>query len=139
MTPTLVADAYEMRAFGEAFAQVLAPGDLVILRGPLGAGKTTFAQGVGVGLGVTDAITSPTFVIARVYESGRVPLVHVDAYRLTGIDELEDAGIDDDLSRAVTLVEWGSGVVEDWSDRPILVDITIDDATQMRRVRVVRT
>ena len=86
-------------------------GDLVILSGDLGAGKTTLTQGIGAGLGVRGEITSPTFVIARVHPSlvGGPPLVHVDAYRLGGIDELDDLDLDTSLDDAVTVVEWGEG------------------------------
>ena len=91
-----------------------APGDLVVLSGELGAGKTTFTQGIGAGLGVRGDITSPTFVIARVHPStaGGPPLVHVDAYRLGGIEELDDLDLDTSLDDAVTVVEWGEGIAE---------------------------
>ncbi len=106
--------AEEARALGTRLAGVLRAGDLVILSGDLGAGKTTFTQGVGVGLGVRGDITSPTFVISRVHPSlGDGPaLVHVDAYRLGGIEELDDLDLDTSLDEAVTVVEWGEGVAE---------------------------
>jgi tRNA threonylcarbamoyladenosine biosynthesis protein TsaE len=88
---------------GEA---LLGPGDLVVLAGPLGSGKTAFAQGVARGLGVTDPVVSPTFTIVREY-SGRVPLAHVDLYRLERLQELHDLGFDEILDDRVTLVEWG--------------------------------
>lgn len=109
--------------YGTALAQVLSPGDLLILRGPLGAGKTTLVQGIGAGLGVTDPITSPTFVIARVHRDGRVPLLHADAYRLSGIDELDDLDLDMDLEDAVTVVEWGEGIAEHLAEDYLLVNI----------------
>ena len=85
-----------------------------MLTGELGAGKTTFTQGLGEGLGVRGAVTSPTFVIARVHPSevGGPALVHVDAYRLGGIDELDDLDLDASLDEAVTVVEWGTGIAE---------------------------
>ena len=91
-----------------------AAGDLIVLSGELGAGKTTFTQGLGTGLRVRGAVTSPTFVIARVHPSldGGPDLVHVDAYRLGGIDELDDLDLDTSLDDAVTVVEWGEGVAE---------------------------
>jgi tRNA threonylcarbamoyladenosine biosynthesis protein TsaE len=106
--------AEEARALGQRLASVLRAGDLVILSGDLGAGKTTFTQGVGAGLGVRGDVTSPTFVISRVHPSlGDGPaLVHVDAYRLGGIEELDDLDLDTSLDEAVTVVEWGEGVAE---------------------------
>jgi tRNA threonylcarbamoyladenosine biosynthesis protein TsaE len=102
------------REFGEHLAERLGPGDLVILTGDLGAGKTTLTQGIGSGLGVRGSITSPTFVIARVHPSlaGGPALVHVDAYRLGGTAELDDLDLDTDIDEAVTVVEWGEGLAE---------------------------
>ena len=104
----------DTRAVGEHLAAVLRAGDLVILTGDLGAGKTTLTQGLGAGLGVRGTVTSPTFVIARVQPSlGKGPdLVHVDAYRLGDSAELDDLDLDTDLDTAVTVVEWGSGLAE---------------------------
>jgi tRNA threonylcarbamoyladenosine biosynthesis protein TsaE len=106
--------AAETHDLGRQLATLLAPGDLVILTGDLGAGKTTLTQGIGEGLGVRGAVTSPTFVIARVHPStvGGPPLVHVDAYRLGGAAELDDLDLDTDLVDAVTVVEWGEGLAE---------------------------
>lgn len=99
---------------GRNLASVLRAGDLVILTGDLGAGKTTFTQGLGAGLGVRGPITSPTFVIARVHPSlvDGPALIHVDAYRLGDAAELDDLDLDTDLDEAVTVVEWGSGLAE---------------------------
>lgn len=99
-------------------AALLSAGDLLILSGDLGAGKTTFTQGLGEALGVRGAITSPTFVIARVHPplTDGPALVHVDAYRLGGIDELDDLDLDTSLDDAVTVVEWGEGVAEGLAD-----------------------
>jgi tRNA threonylcarbamoyladenosine biosynthesis protein TsaE len=106
--------AEQARSLGERLATILRAGDLVILSGDLGAGKTTFTQGIGAGLGVRGAVTSPTFVISRVHPSlsGGPALVHVDAYRLGGIEELDDLDLDTSLEEAVTVVEWGEGVAE---------------------------
>jgi tRNA threonylcarbamoyladenosine biosynthesis protein TsaE len=101
-----------MRAFGASLAAVARPGDLIVLTGPLGAGKTVLAQGVGAGLGVRERVTSPTFVIAHVHRDGRVPFVHVDAYRLSSVAEVDDLDLDASLEESVTVVEWGSGLVE---------------------------
>jgi tRNA threonylcarbamoyladenosine biosynthesis protein TsaE len=103
----------DMRALGVRLADRLCPGDLVVLTGGLGAGKTTLVQGIGAGLGVDGPVLSPTFVIARVHRGGRVPLVHVDAYRLGSVDEVDDLDLDASLEESVTVVEWGEGLVED--------------------------
>jgi tRNA threonylcarbamoyladenosine biosynthesis protein TsaE len=109
-----LATAEDTRAIGERLGPVLRAGDLLILTGDLGAGKTTFTQGLGDGLGVRGPVTSPTFVIARVHPSLRngPELVHVDAYRLGDAAELDDLDLDTDLDEAVTVVEWGSGLAE---------------------------
>jgi tRNA threonylcarbamoyl adenosine modification protein YjeE len=109
-----VPDAEAMRDLGASLARQLRAGDLVVLSGELGAGKTTLTQGIGAGLEVRGGITSPTFVIARVHPSlvGGPALVHVDAYRLGGIDELDDLDLDASLDDAVTVVEWGEGIAE---------------------------
>ncbi|MFJ9414735.1 MULTISPECIES: tRNA (adenosine(37)-N6)-threonylcarbamoyltransferase complex ATPase subunit type 1 TsaE [unclassified Streptomyces] len=108
-----------MQELGRRLASLLRPGDLVLLTGELGAGKTTLTRGLGEGLGVRGAVTSPTFVIARVHPSltGGPALVHVDAYRLGGgLDEMEDLDLDVSLPESVVVVEWGDGKVEDLSD-----------------------
>jgi tRNA threonylcarbamoyladenosine biosynthesis protein TsaE len=106
----------DTHALGRELAGVLRPGDLVVLVGPLGAGKTALTQGIGVGLGVREPVTSPTFVIARVHRGGRVPLVHVDAYRLGGAADVEDLDLDASTEESVTVVEWGQGLVEQLTD-----------------------
>ncbi|WP_235738485.1 tRNA (adenosine(37)-N6)-threonylcarbamoyltransferase complex ATPase subunit type 1 TsaE [Nocardioides alcanivorans] len=108
----------EAEDFGKRLAGVLRAGDVIILSGELGAGKTTLTRGLGAGLGVRGDVTSPTFVIARVHPStGSGPaLVHVDAYRLGGIDELDDLDLDTSLNDAVTVVEWGEGIAEALAD-----------------------
>ncbi len=119
-----VRTAEEMRALGERLARQLRAGDLVVLSGGLGAGKTTLAQGIGRGLGVRAPVLSPTFVIARVHRDGRVPVVHVDAYRLSSVAEVDDLDLDASLEESVTLVEWGEGLVEDLSGDRLEVRIT---------------
>lgn len=113
------------RALGERLARRLVAGDLVILDGDLGSGKTTFTQGLGAGLGVRGDVTSPTFVISRVHPStvGGPALVHVDAYRLGGLAELEDLDLDTGLDEAVTVVEWGEGVAESLSDHRLEISL----------------
>ena len=122
------ADAEQMRDLGVRVGRTLVAGDLVLLTGALGAGKTTFTQGLGVGLGVRGAVTSPTFVIARVHPSlGDGPdLVHVDAYRLGGTAELDDLDLDTSLDSAVTVVEWGEGLAEGLADSRL--EVTIERA-----------
>jgi tRNA threonylcarbamoyladenosine biosynthesis protein TsaE len=120
-----VATADDMRALGQRLAALLRPGDLVVLSGPLGAGKTTLVQGIGQGLNVRGPVTSPTFVIARVHPSlgGGPALVHADAYRLASPAEVDDLDLDADISSSVTVVEWGEGLVEGLAaDR---LDVTI--------------
>src|SRR5215467_13503497 len=109
-----VANADDMVALGRRLAAVLLPGDLVVLSGDLGAGKTTLVRGIGAGLGVRGPITSPTFVIARVHPSltGGPALVHADAYRLASPAEVDDLDLDASLETSVTVVEWGGGLVE---------------------------
>jgi tRNA threonylcarbamoyladenosine biosynthesis protein TsaE len=116
----IVADATAMYEFGVALAGVLQAGDLVVLTGPLGAGKTTLTRGLGAGLEVRGAVTSPTFVLARTHPStvGGPPLVHVDAYRLSSAVELDD--LDIDFAGSIVVVEWGrgmlDGITESWLD-----------------------
>ncbi len=118
-------DGDTMRELGERVGRSLVAGDLVVLTGQLGAGKTTFTQGLGVGLQVRGGVTSPTFVIARVHPSlvAGPDLVHVDAYRLGGIAELDDLDLDTSLDTAVTVVEWGAGLAESLADAVLEVVI----------------
>lgn len=115
----------QMHHLGERLARVLRAGDVVVLIGDLGAGKTTLTQGLGHGLRVRGAVTSPTFVIARVHPSlvGGPDLVHVDAYRLGGVSELDDLDLDTSLEEAVTVVEWGEGLAEGLSDSRLEIRI----------------
>lgn len=121
----VVPTASRMRDVGRRLARVLRAGDLVVLTGSLGAGKTTLAQGIGDGLGVRGAVTSPTFVIARVHPSlaAGPALVHADAYRLGGRLEVDDLDLDQSLDESVTLVEWGAGLVEDLSADRLEIEI----------------
>jgi tRNA threonylcarbamoyladenosine biosynthesis protein TsaE len=135
-----VATPADMRALGERLAPRLRAGDLLVLAGPLGAGKTVLVAGIGAGLSVAGRVTSPTFVIARVHEGGRLPLVHVDAYRLGTALEIDDLDLDADAGDSVTAVEWGAGLVEDLAATHLRVEITRpsgDEAGQVRHVRLV--
>ncbi|CAM3843774.1 tRNA (adenosine(37)-N6)-threonylcarbamoyltransferase complex ATPase subunit type 1 TsaE [Nocardiopsis rhodophaea] len=114
-----------MRNLGKRIAGLLRPGDLLIMSGPLGAGKTTLTQGIAEGLNVRGPVTSPTFVIARVHPSldGGPALVHVDAYRLGSAAEVDDLDLDAGLADSVTIVEWGEGVAEELSDDRLEISI----------------
>ena len=117
--------AESTREVGRALGRVLRAGDVVVLVGDLGAGKTTLTQGLAEGLGVRGPITSPTFVLSRVHPStvGGPALVHVDAYRLGGAAELEDIDLDASVADSVTVVEWGSGMAEQLSDSLLVVEL----------------
>lgn len=116
----------QMRTFAAALAEHLRAGDLLILTGNLGAGKTTFTQSLGKALDVAGRITSPTFVIAREHLSriGGPALVHVDAYRLADGEELEDLDLDSELDESITVVEWGAGMAEQLSNDHLDITIT---------------
>ena len=111
----------DTRALGAALADLVRAGDLVVLVGPLGAGKTALTQGLGEALGVREPVTSPTFVISRVHRGGRLPLVHVDAYRLGGVADVDDLDLDASTEESVTVVEWGQGLVERLADEHLEV------------------
>jgi tRNA threonylcarbamoyladenosine biosynthesis protein TsaE len=123
-----VPSAARMRELGERLAGLLRPGDLIVLSGQLGAGKTTLTQGIGAGLGVRGPVTSPTFVIARVHPSlrGGPDLVHADAYRLGGQAEVDDLDLDTDVDSSVTVVEWGENLAEGLA--PSFLEIAIAPA-----------
>jgi tRNA threonylcarbamoyladenosine biosynthesis protein TsaE len=127
----------DTHAFGRRLASLLRPGDLLVLTGPLGAGKTALAQGIGTGLGVPGRVVSPTFVIARVHSGGRIPLVHVDAYRLNALAEVDDLDLDVDLADSVTVVEWGAGLVEQLTEARLLVEISRRPDSEERELRLV--
>ena len=117
----------DTRALGAELADLLQAGDLVVLVGPLGAGKTALTQGIGQGLGVREPVTSPTFVIARVHTGGRLPLVHVDAYRLGSVADVDDLDLDASADESVTVVEWGQGLVEQLADEHLEVQLERED------------
>jgi tRNA threonylcarbamoyladenosine biosynthesis protein TsaE len=135
--------ADDTRALGSRVAALLRAGDLLVLSGDLGAGKTTFTQGLGAALGVRGEVTSPTFVISRVHPSlvGGPALVHVDAYRLGGVAELDDLDLDTSLEAAVTVVEWGTGVAEGLAENRLEIELLRphgDDAddSEARSIRI---
>jgi tRNA threonylcarbamoyladenosine biosynthesis protein TsaE len=125
-----VTTADQTHALGAALAEVLRAGDLLVLTGELGAGKTTFTQGLGEGLGVREGIISPTFVLVRIHPNlpdgprpGGPDLVHVDAYRLGSASEIDDIDLENTLDSAVTVVEWGRDRVEHLSDSRLEVEL----------------
>jgi tRNA threonylcarbamoyl adenosine modification protein YjeE len=126
-----------MLELGERVSKVFSAGDLVLLIGPLGAGKTTFTRGVGKGLGAVGNVSSPTFVIARTHkrENSEIPLVHVDAYRLSSPSELDD--LDIPFTKAIVLVEWGKGLTEGIADNWLEIAIA-RDTTGESEVRTVQ-
>jgi tRNA threonylcarbamoyladenosine biosynthesis protein TsaE len=136
-----VTDTEGMRGLGRRLAPLLRAGDLVVLSGGLGAGKTTLTQGIGEGLRVRGAVTSPTFVIARVHpplDGAELPLVHVDAYRLGGVAEVDDLDLDASLEDSVTVVEWGGGLVEQLTENALEIEIDRPQADDVEAPRTVR-
>jgi tRNA threonylcarbamoyladenosine biosynthesis protein TsaE len=126
MRPVVLRTEADTRDFGRVLGEALEPGDLVLLAGPLGAGKTVLAKGIADGLGVLGRVSSPTFIIAREHRpapGGRgIPLVHADAYRLAGhLDELDDLDLDTELVDAVLVVEWGENLAERLSTDHLLI------------------
>ncbi len=122
MIELTIPDSGAMEALGARLAPLLRAGDLVLLNGELGAGKTTLTRGLGAALGARGAVTSPTFVLAREHPTASgVPLVHVDAYRLPTWRELDD--LDLDYDRAIVVVEWGAGKLDGVSESWLSIDI----------------
>ena len=126
MTGTVDVELTDLAAtdqLGRAIGAELRPGDVVVLAGELGAGKTALTKSIAVGMGITETVTSPTFVISRVHHGAGVTLVHVDAYRLGGAVELEDLDLDTDLAQAAVVVEWGTGLAERFAEHPLTVTL----------------
>jgi tRNA threonylcarbamoyladenosine biosynthesis protein TsaE len=128
--------AGQTEAVGEAIGSQLRAGDLVVLTGDLGAGKTTFAKGLARALGVTQPVTSPTFTIVQEYD-GRLPLAHVDVYRLDRIQELHDLGFEELLEGRVTVVEWGEAIAQILPRDRVDVRIAMDDDDAHRVLEIV--
>jgi tRNA threonylcarbamoyl adenosine modification protein YjeE len=133
-----VADADRMHELGIRIAKQLRAGDLVVLVGPLGAGKTTLTRGIGEGLRAIGNVSSPTFVIARTHrrEDSEVPMVHVDAYRLGSAAELDD--LDIDFENSIVLVEWGKGLLDGISDDWLEIEIARDHTgeSELRELKI---
>lgn len=134
--PITLATPQDTFAFGRRLADVLRAGDLLVLTGPLGAGKTALTQGIGAGLGVRGKVVSPTFVIARAHPGGRLPLLHVDAYRLHSLDEVDDMDLDVAVADSVTVVEWGSGLVEQLTEARLEIRIERLPDSETREVEL---
>ncbi|CAM3797362.1 tRNA (adenosine(37)-N6)-threonylcarbamoyltransferase complex ATPase subunit type 1 TsaE [Smaragdicoccus niigatensis] len=145
MTPTpgalteVLRTAEETEAFGARLAALLHPGDLVVLDGPLGAGKTTLVRGLAAALGVRGRVSSPTFIIAREHKPGRpggVGLIHVDAYRLGDsadpLGELDALDLDAALEDSIVVVEWGAGLAERLTQRYLLVALQREHYSDVR-------
>ena len=117
--------ADQTRDLGADLGRLLRAGDLVMLSGGLGAGKTTLTQGIGVGMGVRGRVASPTFIVARVHPSlrGGPDLIHADAYRITDLGDLETLDLDSSLDEAVTVVEWGEGKTEAMSPERLVINV----------------
>lgn len=128
MLDQVIPDAEAMDVLGFRIAKEFKAGDLILLIGPLGAGKTTLARGIGRGLEVEGNVSSPTFVIARTHQRNGAPLVHVDAYRLASAYELDD--LDIPFASSIVLVEWGKGLTEDIADSWLEIQIERDSSGQ---------
>ena len=134
-----VSTADEMRTLAAEFAKSLLAGDVVILSGPLGAGKTTFTQGLAAGLGVRGPIASPTFVISRIHPSlsNGPSLIHVDAYRVNSLSEIDDLDLDSDLDHAVLVAEWGEGKIDALVSPTYVVEISRSEGEdEIRHIKI---
>ena len=135
MIELTIATPENMEGLGARIAAQLGVGDLVLLNGELGAGKTTLTRGLGAGLGVRGPVTSPTFVLARTHpRSSGAPLVHVDAYRLRSAVELDD--LDIDFERSIVVVEWGAGLLDGLTDTWLELSIERPRGSEVRNVTI---
>jgi tRNA threonylcarbamoyladenosine biosynthesis protein TsaE len=125
----------DTRSLGRRLASLLRGGDIILLKGRLGAGKTLFAGGVAEGLGVQEQVTSPTFVLARRYD-GFMPLIHADVYRVGSTAEIEDLDLFDEGSGGVVLVEWGDVAEQQFGDDNLMVEIDVAE-DESRTVRFI--
>lgn len=134
-----VHSATEMQEFGERVASVAQGADVIILTGDLGAGKTTFAQGVARGLGITEPVTSPTFVLSKSYPGTPLGLLHLDVYRISSPDELLDLWSESDAQHALTLVEWGAPWLDEFSGSVVelIFNAPIQGDTDVREIELV--
>ncbi len=119
----------ETLALGRRLATLLSPGDVILLEGRLGTGKTLLTSGIAQGLGIDGPVASPTFVIARVYRDGFLPLVHADVYRLSSILEFEDLDLEDTAASGVLIIEWGEAIEDGVSADRLVIEIEMDTET----------
>ena len=128
----------ETKDLGAKLGKLLKAGDAVLLDGELGAGKTTFTQGLASSLNIKGEVTSPTFVIAREHKSldNKANLVHVDAYRLSTLAEISQLDLTSDLEKSILVVEWGKGLVNDLVDKPIKVKISHTESENEREIEI---
>lgn len=120
----------DTRAVGRRLSGLLRPGDVVVLCGSLGAGKTAFVSGVADGLGIDEPVTSPSFVLMRKYTSGFIPLVHVDVYRIGSLGEFDDLDVFEEARESVLVVEWGDAVAASLPDDHLKIVIEITGETE---------
>ena len=134
------ATADDTRGVGAAIAPLLRIGDVVVLTGELGAGKTTLVRGIASGLGAAEHVASPTFTLVREYVTGRVPVAHVDVFRLDRVQDVVDLALDElEGGACVLIVEWGDAVEELLSDDRLRVELTTEDPageTDARRITI---
>lgn len=128
--------AEDTDAIGEAIAPLVVAGDAFALTGELGAGKTTFVQGLARGLGFNGRVASPTFTLVRAYPTGRLPIVHADVYRLDRVQDVVDLGLEDGAEEGVLLVEWGDAVEGLLPDGHLVVELTVPRADEERAVAI---
>ncbi|MCI0634027.1 MAG: tRNA (adenosine(37)-N6)-threonylcarbamoyltransferase complex ATPase subunit type 1 TsaE [Actinobacteria bacterium] len=128
--------ADDTRAIGEAIAPLVATGDAFALTGELGAGKTTFVQGLAHGLGFDGRVVSPTFTLVRFYPTGRLPITHADVYRLDRVQDVVDLGLEDGVEDGVLLVEWGDAVEGLLPDAHLVVELTVPGGDEERAVAI---
>jgi tRNA threonylcarbamoyladenosine biosynthesis protein TsaE len=128
--------AEDTRAIGAAVAALLSSGDAIALTGELGAGKTTFVQGLARGLGFAGAVLSPTFTLVREYRGGRLPVIHADVYRLDRVQDVVDLGLEEQVEDAVLLVEWGDAVEALLPEDHLVIELTVPGAGEERSVRL---
>jgi len=127
----------QLKEYGSDLGAKLGPGDVVALTGELGAGKTTLAKAIAEGLGVTEAVTSPTFVLACEYKTGRLPFYHIDLYRLESIGEMDDIGLDEYLyGSGITVVEWADRALDLLPKNTLLIGLSHTDDPYLRLLEV---
>jgi tRNA threonylcarbamoyladenosine biosynthesis protein TsaE len=136
MIEVLCPEPADTQAFAGRLASIVRPGDVIVLAGGLGAGKTLFTGGLAAGLGVEEPVVSPSFVLVRHYRSGFIPLIHVDVYRLGSINEFDDLDVFELAADGVLVIEWGDAVDSNLPEDHLRVVFTVDDLDE-RTLRLV--